>query len=275
LSLFAAKHLGICVTLAIALSASLVPAAWGEPTSAQIDPSRAKLAASISQLLEDAIPVNYDKRKDWGAQTEMVVGLRTEGSGFHTKIHRRKKMVDHGVWKHYRLRVIEPEQNLSVQLTRLEPIAPGRIGFTLRVDAKLDAWARAKVYQYGVHIIALEIEGDTRMILDLSGEIALQVTAVDGSPGMTVDPRVTDARLQLEEFHIRRVSQARGPIVKELSGGVRRVIEEEANGPQLVEKLNRAIDKKRDRLVFSTADWLTSGWFQASQLPMPQASLQK
>lgn len=252
--------------VALALLASLTSTAWAEPIVAtSIDPSRQKLAASISQLLEDAIPVNYDKRQDWDAQTEMVVGLRTEGSGLHTKIHRRKKMVDHGVWKHYRVRVIEPEQNLSLQLTRLEPIAPGRVGFTLRLDAKLDAWARAKVYQYGVHIIALEVEGDTRMILDLSGEIGLQMTTVNGSPGMRVDPRITDARLQLEDFHIRRVSQARGPLVKELSGGVRRVIEEEANGPQLVEKLNRAIDKKRERLVFSTADWLKSPWSTAQQ----------
>ena len=248
------------IALAVTLAALAAQTAWAQSPTSAIDPSRAKLAAQISQLLEDAIPVNYDKRKDWDAQTEMVVGLRTEGSGLHTKIHRRKKMVDHGVWKHYRLRVIEPEQNLSVQLTRLEPIAPGRVGFTLRIDAKLDAWARAKVYQYGVHLIALEVEGDMRMILDLSGEIGLQVATVNGSPGMAVDPLVTEARLQLEEFHIRRVSEARGPIVKELSGGVRRLVEEEANGPQLVEKLNRAIDKKRDRLVFSTSDWLKSPW---------------
>lgn len=255
---------------ATALLLTLASLAWfasasrAQQPTPQIDPSRVRLAASISQLLEDAIPVNYDKRKDWGAQTEMVVGLRTEGSGLHTKIHRKKKMVDHGVWKHYRLRLVEPERNLSVQLTRLEPIAPGRVGFTLRIDAKLDAWARAKIYQYGVHLIALEVEGDMRLILDLSGEIGLQVATVNGSPGMTVDPRVTEARLQLEEFHLRRVSEARGPVVKELSGGIRRLVEEEANGPQLVEKLNRAIDKKRDRLVFSTADWLKSPW-QAAQ----------
>jgi hypothetical protein len=251
------------IALVGGLMAFAASPAWAQTQTPAIDPSRAKLAATISELLEEAVPVNYDKRKDWGAQTEMVVGLRTEGSGFHTKIHRRKTMVDHGVWKHYRVRLIEPEKNLSVMLTRLEPIAPGRVGFTLRLDAKLDAWARAKAYQYGVHLIALEVEGDTRMILDLSGEIGLQVTMVDGSPGMTVDPRITDARLQLEDFHIRRVSQARGPIVKELSGGVRWAIEEEVNGPQLAEKLNRAIDKKRDRLVFSSSDWLKSPWSSA------------
>lgn len=260
--------------LTLALAAWFTPTSNAQqPSAPAIDPARAKLAATISQLLEDAIPLAYDKQKDWGAQTEIVVGLRTEGKGFDTKIHRRKKLVDHGVWKHYRLRMIEPEKNLSVQLTRLESLPAGRVAFTLRVDAKLDAWARAKVYQYGVHLIALEVEGDMRSILEISGEIGLQVETVGGAPGMRVDLVATDAQLQLEDFHLRRVSEARGPIVQELSGGVRRIVEEEANGPKLVEKLNRAIDKKRDKLVFSTADWLSSSWWQVSQLPT--APLQK
>ena len=254
--------------IALVLTAALAPSAYAQqPAPTGIDPARAKLAATINQLLEDAIPLAYDKQKDWGGQTEIVVGLRTEGKGFDTKIHRRKKLVDHGVWKHYRLRMIDPEKNLSVQLTRLESLPGGRVAFTLRVDAKLDAWARAKVYQYGVHLIALEVEGDMRTILDISGEIGLQVETVGGAPGMRVDLVVTDARLQLEDFHLRRVSEARGPIVQELSGGVRRLVQEEANGPKMVEKLNRAIDKKRDKLVFSTADWLGSSWWQVSQLP--------
>jgi hypothetical protein len=254
--------------LNLALAAWFAPASHAQqPPAPSIDPARAKLAATISQLLEDAIPLAYDKQKDWGAQTEIVVGLRTEGKGFDTKIHRRKKLVDHGVWKHYRLRMVEPEKNLSVQLTRLDALPGGRVAFTLRVDAKLDAWARAKVYQYGVHLIALEVEGDMRSILEISGEIGLRVTTVDGAPGMAVDLVATDARLQLEDFHIRRVSEARGPVIQELSGGVRRLVEEEANGPQMVEKLNRAIDKKRDKLVFSTASWLESSWWQVSQLP--------
>lgn len=276
LSLFAANLSRVSAAIVIAFAASLATNAQAQQAPAPaIDPARANLAATISQLLEDAIPLAYDKQKDWGSQTEIVVGLRTEGKGFDTKIHRRKKLVDHGVWKHYRLRMIEPEKNLSVQLTRLEPLAGGRVAFALRVDSKLDAWARAKVYQYGVHLIALEVEGDMRTILDISGEIGLRVTTVDGAPAMAVDLVATDSRLQLEDFHIRRVSEARGPIIRELSGGIGRIVEEEANGPQMVEKLNRALDKKRDKLVFSTASWLESSWWQVSQLPAATAPLQK
>ncbi len=212
----------------------------------------------LSQLIRESIPLDYDKQQDWGATREVTVGYRVDGKPFHYHVHRRKKAVEHGVWKHYKLRVVDPDKNLRLRLRDLRPLAPGRMAFTLDLESKLDAWGRAKVYQYGVHVIALEVEGDMQMRLQIDGEIALQATVVNGSAAIAVQPVVTDARLALDEFHLRRVSDARGPIVRELSDGVRSIAEDELNGPQLAAKLNRAIEKKRDRLTFAPADLMGS-----------------
>ena len=59
---------------------------------------------------------------------------------------------------------------------------------------------------------------------------------------------MTDARLDITEFHLRRVSNAKGPIIRELGEEFPRIIERELHGPKLVTKLNRAVEKKRDRL---------------------------
>jgi hypothetical protein len=231
------------------------------------DPGRDALARSLSRLIRDAIPREYDKKDDWGATTEIVVGVRPQGKPFHWHIKEHKKTVNHGVWKHYRLRLVEPEQNLVVQLTNLQPLPEGRVAFTLRVEAKLDAWARAKAYQYGMHLMALEVESDMRLGLDVAGEVGLRVATVEGSPGFAVQPIIKDARVQLAEFHVRRVSNARGPLVQELGDGVRRIVEDEINGPPLAAKLNRAIEKKRDRLTFSASDLLKSEWRPLSRAP--------
>jgi hypothetical protein len=217
------------------------------------------LATTLSQLIREAIPLAYDKQKDWGATREITVGYRVDGKPFHYHVHRRKKYVEHGVWKHYKLRVVEPDKNLRVRLRDLRPVAPGRVAFTLELESKLDAWARAKVYHYGVHVIALEVEGDLQMRLQIHGEIALQATVVSGAAAIAAHPVVTDAKLSLDEFRIRRVSDARGPIVRELSDGVRAIVEDELNGPQLTAKLNRAIEKKRDELIFAPASLVGSG----------------
>lgn len=254
----------IARTIAAALLAACGLA--GATTAAPPDePSRAALAETLSGLLRDAIPLEYDKQQDWGATREITTGYRVEGKPFHMHVHRRKKIVNHGVWKHYKLHVIDPANNLRLRLSDLEPLPAGRMAFTLELDAKLDVWSRAKVYQYGVHLIALEVEGDMRLHVEIHGEVGLQATAVDGAAAIALQPVVLDAKLILDEFHIRRVSNAHGPIVRELSGGVRSLVEEELNGPQLTAKLNRAIDKKRDRLAFAPADLLKSGWWPLSR----------
>ena len=202
------------------------------------------LAKMFAQLVEQAIPREYEKRKDWGRTKNVTTGIRTDG----LRIHRRKKPVKHGVWKHYKVRLIEPEKTLAVRIDNFRPVEGGRVGFSLTLDAKFDLWARVKVYQYGVHLIALETVGDATIDLAIDCEIGLNLTTPAGRPGVAIDPRVVDARLDITDFHLHRVSNAKGPIIRELGEEFPRLIERELQGPKLVAKLNKAIDKKRDRL---------------------------
>jgi hypothetical protein len=213
------------------------------------------LAITLSQVIRDAIPLEFDKQQDWGATREITVGYAVDGKPFHYHLRERKKAVEHGVWKHYRLRMIEPERNLNVRLADMHALQPGRIAFTLLLDAKLEAWCRAKTYQYGVHLGAFEVEGDMRLHVEVHGEVAITATTANGALAFAAQPVVRDAKLSLEELHVRRVSNARGPIVRELCEGAAGIIEDELNGPRLTEKLNGAIEKKRDRLMFAPADF--------------------
>lgn len=256
------------LSLLISVAAASRAALAAPPAPGSADP-RASLAHTISTLIRNAIPLEYEKRDDWGATKEVVVGLRATGNLRNFDIHRRRKAVNHGVWKHYQLRMLEPEKNLAVQLTRLESRPGGGVNFTLRIDARLDAWARAKAYEYGVHLIALELEGDARVTLEIVGEITLAITAVDNSPAIAVLPSVQEARLSLNEFHLRRVSNAKGPLVRELGDALRQLVEDEINGPALTAKLNRAIAKQRDRLVFGAGELLTSEWWPMASAPQP------
>jgi hypothetical protein len=249
---------------AILLACGLAASSGAFPASAD-ESNDAALADTLSGLIREAIPREYDKQKDWGATKEIVTGIRPAGKLSDLHVKRHKKTVNHGVWKHYKLRMIEPEKNLVVRVSNLDPLPGGRMGFAVHLEAKLDAWARATLYEYGVHIISLEMASDARVQIDLAGEVGLQVTLAGGAPGIAVQPVIKDARLKLADFHLRRVSDARGPVIHQLGDGLRNVIEEEINGPQLVAKLNQAIEKKRDRLTFSTSQWLNSPWSPLSQ----------
>ena len=224
------------------------------------------LANAFAKIIESAIPLEYEKRKDWGKTKNITVGLRNEG----LKLYRRKKAVKHGVWKHYQVKHIDPAENFSVQVRDLKTVEGGRMAFTMLINAKLDARGSAKVFQYGVHVITLVIEGDTEIELILDCEVGAKVQFKAGLPSVAIDPQVVDTHVDLSEFHLRRVSSAKGPLVKEMSSSLRKLIEHELEGPKLTKKLNRAIEKNRDHLELGMSDLVDSDWWPVANLPMVQ-----
>ena len=71
-----------------------------------------------------------------------------------------------------------------------------------------------------------------------------------------------DARIELVDFRLNRVSQLHGPLAKHLGEGLRETIDDHvaATNATLVEKLNRQIDKQRDRLRLAWTDALSKQW---------------
>ena len=244
------------------------------PTSEEqplVDAARNTLAWTFAKLIEDAIPAHYDKQKDWGKTKNITVGIRNEG----LKLVRRKKPVKHGVWKHYQVWQVNPEEHLKVRIENLRTLDGGRVGFTLVLSAKLDLWARAKVYQYGVHLIALEVEGQTAFDLSLDCEVGARLKKIDDVTSVAVEPLVAEARLSLHDFRLNRVSNAKGFLVREIGEEVQNLVERELQGPKLTAKLNRAIDKKRDRLKYDLPGFVNSSWWPLANLPNVERALKE
>lgn len=230
--------------------------------------AQSSLANAFAGLIEQAIPRQYEKKKDWDKTKRITVGIKNDG----WKLSRRKKTVKHGVWKHYKVELVNPDENFEVLIENLHLVNAGRVGFTLRIRAELGTWMRAKIYQYGIHIIALEILGSTKMDLAMDCEIGASIETNPQQLGITIDPSVTSAKLNLIGMKIDRISNAEGPIVKSLGETIEPVLEKELNGPKLVAKLNRAIDKKRNRLRFRFEDLMDSAWWPLAELPAIQES---
>jgi hypothetical protein len=242
--------------LLIAIVAVLVGSANAQDFAPQPAPAASAGSADataqiVAQMIADAIPREYERKKDWGHTKKITTGLRSSGNFFDFNIHRKKSEVNDGVWKHYRATMIEPEKNLVVRIDNLRSLAAGKIAFTLFVTTKLHGWGRAKVYENGIHLIALEAETDAKVSLWLDCEIALEAAPASFFTGIAVRPQVTAARMKLDEFRLTRVSDVSGPVVRELGDGIKGLIEDEVNGPKLAAKINHSIEKRRDKLVFT------------------------
>jgi len=236
----------IGVVIAVVFTRSGVSHA-ADPPPANSD----RLAAAFADLLRDAIPLAYERKEDWGQTKRIPVGIENTGHGLRLRLRKREKEVKHGVWKHYKITQTDPEEHLRVRISDLRNIGPSRIALTLHVTSKLHGWAQTKIYNRGLHIIALTAEGDSEMELAVDCEVGAKIEPASFLASFVIDPVVTDARLTLHDFRLNRLGELRGSLARELGNGLRRLIEDELEPQKLTAKLNRAIDKKRDRLQFS------------------------
>jgi hypothetical protein len=218
------------------------------------------LSQLAAQIIAAELPREYERKKDWGQTKKITTGVRSSGNFFEFDIHRKKSKVNHGVWKHYRLTLVEPEKNLDVKIENLRLLESGRTALTLRVAAKVHGWARIKMYERGVHLGAFEAEGTTDVRLSIDAEIGMRSVKTDSIlPGYAIDPVVTAARLEFDDFRLKRISDVRGAFAHEVGILLREAVEDELKGQKLANKINHSIDKKRDRLQL-TPEMLLGKW---------------
>jgi hypothetical protein len=210
------------------------------------------VAQLVTPLIAEAVPREFEGKKDWGKTKKVTTGLRSEGNFFKFDIHSKKTEVNDGIWKKYRVTLIEPEKNLEIRIDDMHRLESGKYALTLFVAAKVHGWARAVVYEHGVHVISLDAEGDTAIRLWVDAEAGVEtVESSTFIPGVELRPVVTDARLKFDDFKLARISEVRGAVAKELGELLRKELQNKLSGPRLVDRFNHALQKHPERLRLS------------------------
>lgn len=237
------------VILLAALAASFASAA-----SPPVAPER--LGALLADVIRDSIPPQYEKKQNWDHTKRITSGLEVHGNLFEPRFERRHKEVRHGQWKHYRIDLVDPPRNLQVRVTNLQSLTAGRAAFTLELSTPINGWAQVRNFNRGVRLGTVTIEGTSNVRLQISGEVGVGL-APPPAVGLAVDPVITGAHLELAEFDLNRFGELHGDASHELGRGLVKLAEHELDGATLTAKLNRAIAKKRDKLVVDFAQLAT------------------
>jgi hypothetical protein len=230
------------------------------PTAEELPTIAVRPEELLATWIARALPRDYEKQEDWGRTKRITVGLDSEGRGLRIRIKRKKKDVPHGLWKHYRVVIPEAAGPPIVEVNNLRVVAPGRAAASIVVVAPLESWARTRLYNRGIHLGTYTAEGRARVHIHLECEVGVRLESEEGWPVLVVEPHVKRAVVGLHDFRLSRISNADGPVVRELGSVVEHIIEEELEPRKLTRKLNRAIDKKQDRLRVDPQELVSSGW---------------
>jgi hypothetical protein len=230
------------------------PATAGASGEAESYP---ELSAAIRWLALQHLPPRYEDERGWGKTTEVFDHLSIRLDGAKLKTKRRYRTVNHGTWTRYVIDLVNPEQSLRMQIVRLQPSPDGGMRCECELQADVALFGRMSRWRHDWQTISISASADATVRLSLVIDIRLLFNPLKLPPDIYFRPQVREAHVQLDHFRLRRVSQLDGPLVKEIGKGLRKELERRLDDydQQLIEKMNRALEKQQDKLQLSMHDW--------------------
>ena len=215
----------------------------------------------LEQVVRDQLKDEYVDDDDWGKTRRVTVGYQVKGKPFEWDLKSRKKQVNDGLWEKYKVRLVNPEEHLHVSVSKLE-MQDGRLTFGISLVAKLDGDARLERWRQGIKMLNAHVEAVGTVEIHLEGAIGIKLTTGDALPAIAIEPAITDLDIKLLKFDLKRISKLDGPAAHELGDGLKDKIQRELNRrePKIVAKLNKSIEKRKDKLRLSPQDFARTGW---------------
>lgn len=222
----------------------------------------------LSTFALDRAPRMYDGDKHWGDQKKLWAGVRVKLDGLKIKTHRRFREVNHGRWLRYEVNL--PPQGTGnapvATIHQVRQIADPTIGqqrwqIESSITAPMKFTTRIQRWNLGVKLYSLTIRGDMRVRLNSTTSVGFVADYSEVPPALVIDPKVEKAELVLEHFEVERISKIGGDVAEEGGELMESLIRDrflDKQNDRLVAKLNKSIDKERDDLRLSLAEWFAS-----------------
>ena len=219
------------------------------------------------------MPHSYTRDKDWGRQAERWDGIEWDFSGGRIHAEKRRKMVNHGTWRRYSARLLDPRRQFDVRVTNIRNTRDQKLAFRVNFATHLRLFARQSEWVKGVQLYSFSAEGRAavRLAVDITMSIGMDPTRFP--PGIVISPRATAADLVVDDFRIDRVSKLGGEFSQQVTRLARRELDDEIaeKETELVEKINEEFEENADDLRWSLADAMSSEWAERVTPFLPPA----
>jgi hypothetical protein len=260
----ASLPLVVCLAFIVQRSAG---AGMPPPAESPI-PDNESLSRLAQRIVLENLPKQFEDQRDWGHTTRVINGLHLKEDGDRLKIEKHTKEVKNGIWKQYRISAVDPEHELQVRIVNLRQTDSSHSAFQVLLSGKLHAEGRWEQWKDGIKLLNVNAEADSRIETRLDCEMA-----IDWKPGgllgqFSIEPKVIGARLELVDFDLKKLSKIEGRLAHELGERLKDTLAKKlhAEEPKLVDKLNKAIEKRQDRLRFSPDDVVANGFSKLESL---------
>ena len=244
-----------------------------------IDEAQARVSVQwLADLAISKIPKKFDGDKHWGDTKKIWSGVKVRREGLKLKTNRRFREVEHGRWVKYEVELPKAGAGTNMLVHSVQPMVHPQTGdpswqVHSSIIAPMKFTARIQRWNLGLKVFSLTVTGHMQIRLNSQTSIAFSADYSEIPPAFVVNPVVEKAGLVLQSFEVDRISNIGGEVAEQWGELIQEVLVErfvKKESERLAGRLNRSIDKERDDLRLSMADWF-SKW-QKPSVPQPAES---
>lgn len=257
------RHLLPAAALLLATSAALSERVSADELLAEMPAEEARQVLQWgADWVRHLIPETYHNDKSWGKTKRIVSGLDIKTSDGRLHTNRRRRDVEHGRWVRYEVRLGDPTdpRRLNIQVLKAEQGADRRLRFEVQIDTLVDVHFQQQRWNLGVKLLSLSVDAEARIRMRVTGDIAFEMDLTRIPPDILADPHVLSTQLELVDLKVDRIGVVGGDAAESIGDLVKRVVRDEYLPEQqakITDKLNRQIDRRRDRLRLSASEWFS------------------
>ncbi|MCA9058146.1 MAG: hypothetical protein KDA85_06585 [Planctomycetaceae bacterium] len=246
--------------------------------------SREPLTPEATQLIRGILllflPQEFSDDDDWGAEKRIQSGLDVELRGLRLETRRRWNDVNHGSWKRASGRLVDPEQFFRLQVWTIPSESSEQRRYALQAQGRIRVTGQQQQWNSGVMLWSISGDATADVTLNVEFDVEQRLVQTDRGPRFRMMPTVRTASVQLNSFHLHRVSHIKGTLAAEfgrwLDGIVQRQVHKQ--NERLVGRINQRLQRKPERFEFSLG---LDGWVRpvedeavASPAEMPSPAKQ-
>ncbi|MFO1094658.1 MAG: hypothetical protein U0992_15330 [Planctomycetaceae bacterium] len=219
----------------------------------------------LRELADDTIPRNFEKLDGWGRQAEVFSGVRVREKNGLPRLSKRTKRVNHGVWRRYRIALLNPQEKVRFSIRDVQAGEKGGLEFQTVISARLRCTAESEFWNYGLRTGSTMVQADATLRVVARFTVSGRETN-PSEKGWLVEveylPELDRLRVELDDFDVRRIGHLRGDLADGLGDTAQGLLAEILHSQE--GKLSRRIRKElaerdtRIQLTLPRALWQSS-----------------
>lgn len=207
--------------------------------------SNATFSEILRGILLESLNSEYVDDRHWGGTTRRFDGFRVQG----TRISKREREIPHGIWRRFRVNLIQPEKNFHLQFAQLEPTPDGQIPFSIRIQLRARCETTFVWWTYGVKGIngttVSDVTLQLKLVLNTSPRLKFDLQRP--LPRLELRPKIASLSIDLQDLDVRKFGVLHGDIVKVLGDGATEAVE--ALIRQQEDKIRKKLQQKLDEAI--------------------------